>query len=88
MYVIQWRRKWQTTPVFLLGKSHGQRNLGGYSPWGHKRVTHNLETKTSTNKPNDIYEREIYILYIYMIYISHIYHIYIYQKKTGKNEVK
>ena len=22
-----WRRKWQPTPVFLLGKSHGQRNL-------------------------------------------------------------
>ena len=24
----------QTTPVFLLGKSHGQRSLVGYSPWG------------------------------------------------------
>ena len=23
-----------TTPVFLSGKSHGQRNLAGYSPWG------------------------------------------------------
>jgi len=31
-----WRRKWQPTPVFLLGKSHGQRSLVGYSPWGHK----------------------------------------------------
>ena len=31
-----WRRKWQPTPVFLPGKSHGQRNLVGYSPWGHK----------------------------------------------------
>ena len=30
------RRKWQLTPVFLLGKSHGQRSLAGYSPWGHK----------------------------------------------------
>ena len=29
-----WRRKWQPTPVFLPGKSHGQRNLAGYSPWG------------------------------------------------------
>ena len=26
------RRKWQPTPVFLPGKSHGQRNLVGYSP--------------------------------------------------------
>ena len=29
-------RKGQPTPVFLLGKSHGQRNLVSYSPWGHK----------------------------------------------------
>ena len=33
---IHWRRKWQPTPVFLLGKSHGQRSLAGYSSWGHK----------------------------------------------------
>ena len=24
------------TPVFLLGKSHGQRSLVSYSSWGHK----------------------------------------------------
>ena len=33
---IPWRRKWQSTPVFLPGKSYGQRSLVGYSPWGHK----------------------------------------------------
>ena len=33
---IPWRREWQPTPVFLLGESHGQRNLEGYSPWGRK----------------------------------------------------
>ena len=27
---IPWRRKWQHTPVFLPGKSHGQKNLVGY----------------------------------------------------------
>ena len=27
---------WQPTAVFLLGKSHGWRNLVGYSPWGYK----------------------------------------------------
>ena len=27
---ISWRRKWQPTPVFLPGKSHGWRNLVGY----------------------------------------------------------
>ena len=30
-----WRRAWQPTPVFLPGKSHGQRSPAGYSPWGH-----------------------------------------------------
>ena len=29
---IPWRRKWQPTPVFLPGKSLGQRSLAGYSP--------------------------------------------------------
>ena len=33
---IPWRRKWQPTPVFLPGKSNGQRSLAGYSPWGCK----------------------------------------------------
>ena len=33
---IPWSRKWQPTPVFLLGESPGQRNLEGYHPWGHK----------------------------------------------------
>ena len=26
------------TPVFLAGKSHGQRNLAGYSPRGRKEL--------------------------------------------------
>ena len=31
--------------MFLPGKSHEQRSLVGYSPWGHRRARHNLETK-------------------------------------------
>ena len=42
---IPWRRRWQPTPVFLPGKSHGPRSLAGYSPWGCKWVRHNLVTK-------------------------------------------
>ena len=48
---IPWRRKWQPTPVFLPGKSHGQREEPGriHSPWGHRessqRVRHDLVTK-------------------------------------------
>ena len=36
---IPWRQKWWPIPVFLPGKSHGQRSLAGYSPWGHKSQT-------------------------------------------------
>ena len=43
-----WRRKWRSTPVFLPGKSHGQRILGGYHPRGHKEsdTTEWLSTHT------------------------------------------
>ena len=34
--MISWRRKWQPTPVFLPGKSHGWKRLVGYSLWGRK----------------------------------------------------
>ena len=35
---ISWIKKWQPTPVFLPGKSHGQRSLVGNSPWGRKEL--------------------------------------------------
>ena len=35
---IPWRRKWQPTPVFLPGESHGQRSLVYYSPCGCKEL--------------------------------------------------
>ena len=42
------RREWLPTPVFLPGKSHGQRNLVGYSPWGCKE-SHTTEQLTHTH---------------------------------------
>ena len=36
---MHWRRKWQPTPVFLLGESQGQRSLVGFRLWG-RRVGH------------------------------------------------
>ena len=41
-----WSRKWQSTPVLLPEKSHGQRNSVGYSPWGRKEwdTTERLHT--------------------------------------------
>ena len=44
-WVDPWIRNWQPTPVFLPGKSHGQRTLEGYSPWGRIRVRYDLVTK-------------------------------------------
>ena len=52
---IPWRRKWQSTLVFFPGKPHGQRSLTGYSPWGYKRIRHDLATKQQ--QQNSIYLR-------------------------------
>ena len=41
MFIIpfmSWRRKWQSTPAPLPGKSHGRRSLIGYSPWSRKEL--------------------------------------------------
>ena len=50
VYKFPWRRKWQPTPVFLPGKSHGQRSLVDYSPWGRKRVGHDLAAKQQNSQ--------------------------------------
>ena len=42
---VSWRRKWQPTPVFLPGKSHGRRSLAGCRLQGRKRGGHCLVTK-------------------------------------------
>ena len=57
---IAWKRKWQLTPVFVLGEFHGQRSLEGYSPWGHKesdtteQLTHNTAVGNSVEFPPEI----------------------------------
>ena len=51
-------RERQPTPVFLPGKSHGQRSLAGYSPWGHKEsdMMSNSYTKiTVTNHSTNMF---------------------------------
>ena len=45
---IPWKRKWLPSPVFWPEKSHGQRSLVGYSPWG-QRVRHDLATEHHAN---------------------------------------
>ena len=61
-----WSRKWPPTPVFLPGKSHGQRGLVGYSPWACKESD---MTEQSTHVIHNI----LHILYIYtQPYISYL----------------
>ena len=57
---ILWRRKWQPTPVFLPGKSHRQRSLVDNSPWGHKRVRHNLVTKQQQKGKNETATKQMH----------------------------
>ena len=35
---VPWWKAGQPTPVFLPGKSHGQRSLDGYSPGGFEKL--------------------------------------------------
>ena len=37
-----------THSSILAWKSHGQRSLAGYGPWGHKRVGYDLVAKQKT----------------------------------------
>ena len=54
--------EWQPTPVFLPGKSHGQRTLVGYSPWGYResdmteRLHFHLWYTTNHPKPRGLRE--------------------------------
>ena len=47
-------KEWQSTPVLLPGKSHGQKSLVGYSPWGRKEsdMTERLHSLTHTQIPS------------------------------------
>ena len=50
---IPQRRKWQPTLVCLPEKSHGQRSLVSYSPWGSKE----LDMTVQLNRHNHILEK-------------------------------
>ena len=43
------RRKWQSAPVLLPGKSHGQKSLVAYSQWDHKELDMTEWTHTHTH---------------------------------------
>ena len=63
---IPWNRKWQPTPVFSPGKFHRQRNLAGYSPWGH-RVGHDWAPEVYNTFLQKIYKKHKIIRKAFLI---------------------
>ena len=59
-----WRSKWQPTPVFLPGKSHGQRSLAGRSPWSHKESDMTERPSMQAHTP---YFRNILLLHKHLL---------------------
>ena len=57
---IPWGREWQPTPIFLPGKSQGQKSVAGYSPWGHtesdttERLNHHIVEMIYSSFPGRI----------------------------------
>ena len=59
-----------TTPVFLPRESHGQKSLAGYSPWGGKRVGHDLATKQQQHSNKCRYVVMDGLVYIHFLALS------------------
>ena len=51
---FHWRRIWHPTPVFLPGKSQGQRSLEDYGPWGHKEPNTTQWPNKTTTATSDV----------------------------------
>ena len=64
-----------TTPVFLPGKSHGQRSLVGYSPWGHKES--DTTQWLNNNNKHTSYEKRYFISFYFIYYIYYINNIFL-----------
>ena len=79
---IPWRREWQPTPVFLLGKFHGQRSLEAYSPWGSEKsdTTEHIHTHKGSSVVVVVFQsmfmrnKEKYILtYVWFLNVQYMY---------------
>ena len=53
------RRKWQPTPVFFPGESHGWRTLPGYSLWGRRELDTSEATERVHRQPEDALVRTV-----------------------------
>ena len=59
---------WQPTPVFLPGKSHGQRRLVDYRLWGCKELDTTEQLNQQINENRKKIKRQIVALPIQMIF--------------------
>ena len=59
---ISWWRKWYPTPVSLPRKSHGQRNLAGYSRWTCKELD-TTEGLNNTTRMEASWKEEFFSIY-------------------------
>ena len=75
-----------THSSMLAGKSHRQRNLAGCTPWGRKRVRHDLATKQQQKHPSikgpvfRIYSTELKAP-VFKIYIQGYFHYCLEEQK-------
>ena len=51
---MHWRRKWQPTPVFLPGESHGRGSLVGCRLWCHTETWLTWLSSSSSKVPNPV----------------------------------
>ena len=63
---MNWRRKWQPTPVFLPGKSHGQKSLVDYSPWCCKELDTSEQAYTHCSKQPFWLELHLLVFYFFL----------------------
>ena len=53
--------------TYLPRKFHEQRSQAGYSPWGNKRIRHNLATSKTTIYAKDSIRNGFYFIIIHSI---------------------
>ena len=53
---MHWRRKWQTTPVFLSGETQGWGSLVGCHLWGRTRVGHDWSDLAAAAVPVHLWQ--------------------------------
>ena len=61
------KKKWPRAPVFLPGKSHGQRSLEGYSPWGQREKRRQEKNRGSKIKQVESKEKDVRLKNIILI---------------------